>query len=130
MTLPNFEKCLDFVLLDKPVEIVTHVNHRKFKVVALAISGPKAEQPFLFALAVDKGLGKYRLTILSRWIGSVGIDDNCEDEWIEARKVFFSPWVKQWLANHPEQLIEAGVAIGRIPTGATEVEEHWHDIYW
>lgn len=122
MTLPNFKKCLDFVLLDEPVEITErpHLSRSfrrpvwKFNIVALATSGPKDEQPFLFALAVYREVDRNRLTILSRWMGSVSATDNLEDEWVEARQLFFSTWVRQWLANHPEQLIQAGIGLGRM----------------
>lgn len=129
MTLPYFEKALDFVLLKEPVEIITCINHRKFKVVAVAISGPRAEQPFLFGLAVDKGLGKYRLTILSRHIGGSVPDEELKDEWIEVRKTLFRQWVKEWLANHPEQLFQAGVNLGITFGDIPREGEHWHNVY-
>jgi hypothetical protein len=34
------------------------------------------------------------------------------DSWIEARKIRFKRWVTEWITNHPEEILQAGIRLG------------------
>ncbi len=103
-------KPLEFTMLDEVQKVLTYRTQRLFRVVALATSPRKAIEPCFFALALERNLGEVRLAVLTRYIDEHG---SIKESWFEDRKIFFHPWVKRWLVNHPEQLVRAGMIIGR-----------------
>jgi hypothetical protein len=105
-----------FVVLDQPVDIVARPNRFEevdFKAIALAVSGPRMEQPFIFALAVSGVCPAYRFTTLSRYFGGPNRGEDPKKDWVVARAAIFHPWVQNWLMNNPFQMFAAGVALGR-----------------
>lgn len=107
---------LRFVVLDEPVDIVARPNRYRefrFKVIAMAITAPRSQQPFLFALAVSGVFPSYRFTTLSRYFGGAHRDEDPKKGWIVTKGALFHHWVQDWLMNHPYQMFTAGAALER-----------------
>ena len=102
---------LTFHLLAEPVVIRDHLRS-KYSAFALAWTGGREDvhdTGYVYALAVRPGVGKYELCVLRQY--------DCpkvDDTWYGIAGFFFKAWVRDWLQNHPSDLVNGAIHASRI----------------
>lgn len=98
----------NFVPIEDPTGIRCFNDDRIYTVIGLTTSKKRGAGSFLYALTItENDEGKLSLAILG-W-RDYGKTRGC---WRKTGRIFYHPWVQEWIREHPAALVIAGIKIG------------------